>query len=109
MQGYHFFAEMPEEWKSKSGCKAHNPFTRATIRQAMAFGQKRNCIAVLTGEEHRMPGGERECLSATFHHLDSDTSFGSVSREYLRKRCVRIPAAWVEKLHPMLWRRVTSD
>lgn len=108
-KGIIFYAEMPDGWKSKSGCKDHKPFTRATLKEAIAFGQLRNCIAVLQGREHRCYGGTQECLSAVFSSEDSDTNLTSVSRDYLRMRCVKVSADMARKLHPRLLARIEGE
>lgn len=103
---------MPESWASKSGCKDHAPFTRDYLRSRVGMPGDMglfNCVAVMTGHEHRCPDGSQEALSSVFDHADSDTNLGSVSRDYLAKRCVRIDADLARKLHPRLLARIDAD
>lgn len=106
--GFHFYAEMPEHRRSKSACREYKAFTRATLREGAALGQLCNCVAVLTGDEHRCPDYSQEALSAVMGTCDSDTNLGSVSRDYLAKRCVRIDADLARKLHPRLLARIDA-
>jgi hypothetical protein len=113
MKGFQFFAEMPEGWRSKSGCKTHAPFTRKTLKEWASRGVTCNVNAVFIDEEtgRKMRSGSPgtyEALVATFGHSDSDTSVGAVGWEYLDKRCVRIDEATARKLHPRLFARLDA-
>lgn len=103
MKGIRFYADLADE-----NCP---PFlrraTRKRLREYAINGGQLNCIAVLTGEEHRCYDGSQEALSATFFHPDSDTSLSSISRDYLR-RCRHIDERTARKLHPRLAARLDS-
>jgi hypothetical protein len=113
MKGYRFFAEMPEERKSKSASKAYPflPWTVATMRKFAAEGVQVNCVALILDEKPYVQNGNvlQGAVTAVYATTDSPCCYGSVGFEYLRKRCVRIPAELVEKLHPQLAAYVNED
>lgn len=102
MKGYRFFAEMPEERRSKSASKAHpfQPWTVETLRGYTVIGRKVNCIAVVIDSQN---GRSIECVSSVYDHADSAVADGQCAFEYLRKRCVRVPEELARLLHPRLF------
>lgn len=104
MNGFHFYAEMPEERKSKSASKAfpHQPWTRKTLQGYADKGINVNVTAVSTEREHRHHG-TIDAIGAVYYHPNSDVATTGVSRDYLRKRTVRVPEALARKLHPALF------
>ena len=116
MKGYKFYAEMPDNYKSKSGCKSHAPFTRRYIKggshgtpyssSKQGKGIYLNCVAVCFGREHTCHDGSQECFSSVFDYANSDVNAGSVSLDYLRKRTVRISETLARRLHPRLFERL---
>jgi hypothetical protein len=120
MNGLRFYADLPNldrENAPMSGgpypnqpCLAKPP-SRITVQDLREFGNKGsrlNVVALLLGDEHRCHDYSQEALAATFGYPDSDTSLGSVCREYLR-RCRRIPEAVARKLHPQLFQRLDAQ
>jgi hypothetical protein len=103
MKGYRFYAEMPQDWKSKSGCKSHKPFTRANLEKT----EQCNVVAVLLDErgQLRWQGStmNMDAIAVPIEYSNGAVALASVSRDYLRKRCVRIDAALAKKLHPQMF------
>lgn len=117
MNGFRFYADLPgtlvqpEPHDKRFADPAWVYPKRITVRQlkdATAQGKHCNVIALLLGREHRCADYSQECLSATFGHADSDTSFGSVGREYLQT-CRRIPESLARQLHPRLFARLDQE
>jgi hypothetical protein len=117
MKGFHFFADLPgtlaqpEDYSGRYGDTPVFPkrTTRKQLREAAERGELCNVVALMLGDEHLCRSDySQECLSATFGHADSDTSLGSVSRDYL-KGCRRIPEALARKLHPRLFARLDAE
>ena len=117
MKGFHFFADLPGTLKQPE--QRDNRFaddvpvfakrtTRKQLREAADRGERCNVAALLLGHEHQNHDYTQEALCATFGHADSDTSLGSVSRDYLRG-CRRIDEALARKLHPRLFARLDSS
>lgn len=112
MKEYRFYAEMPEQQRSKSGSKQHLPFTRRTLRGLAEGGHYNNCIAVLLDEK----GGplyhpHDDCVDAfapLFERANSDVMLSGPSQGYLRRRCVRIDEALARRLHPALFLRLDA-
>ncbi len=94
MKGIRFYLEYPNKTEKN----------KATVKNL--GNHSGNCIAVFLGKEHTCPDYSQECLSAVFFTPNSDTNLGSVSHEYLRERCKRIPANLVKNIHPKLWSRL---
>jgi hypothetical protein len=111
MRGYSFFAEMPEERKSKAASKAHPfcPWTRETLRSFANRGLYVNIIAVAAGTQHlgNMSGNKRDvlydCVSALQDIRNSNVTTSSCTNGYLRKRAVRVDEELARKLHPALF------
>lgn len=111
MKGYRFYAELPYNRGSKGPTKDHPAFTRANIREQMEQGGKINCVAITLDENdtpYVTPNGNLTSISAALLTQDSGVSVAPMHRDYLRHKCVRIPAEWVKKLHPSLWSYVNS-
>lgn len=106
MQKYRFYAEMPEARGSKSASKQYGPFTREALQAAAARGGHVNCIAVLL--ENGKPlwcgiGGLRmDAIACDVERVNGPVVLGTVDRDYLRQRCVRVTEALAAKLHPKL-------
>ncbi|MGA1831626.1 hypothetical protein [Rhizobium wenxiniae] len=111
MKDVHFFAEMPEERKSKSASKAypHHPWTRETLRSFAMGGLHVNVVAVIQGTARlgEINGHKRDVhydsVSAVYDHENSAVASTGVTDGYLRKRAVRIDEALARKLHPALF------
>lgn len=113
MQGFHFYAEMPDDRRSKSASKTHPfaPWTRATLKHLAAEGQHVNVTAAFTGSEylfHDGQGARREAIAALFDHANSHVATTAVDPRWLRERCTRIDEATARKLHPALFEVLDS-
>lgn len=112
MQGYHFFAVMPDERKSKSASKRFpfQPWTRATLQTYADAGNYVECLAVdPEGFADMSLGGRKfECAGALMADNDQAVCGSSCSHDYLHKRCTRISEALARKLHPSLFRYLES-
>lgn len=107
MDGFHFFAEMPEARKSKSAGKRYpmQPWTRAYLKRAADEGKHINCVAVSTDRSTwRTDKGEvmKECISSLQDIENSPCCGSSASWSYLANRCTRVDEATARKLHPQL-------
>lgn len=116
MKGIRFYADLPgtfqqpEDYSGRYGDKPLLP-KRTTVRQLSEYAAltgRLNVVALLFGREHQCHNFTQEAISATFGHTDSDTSLGSVSREYLRS-CRRIPERLARALHPRLFARLDAE
>lgn len=112
MKGYHFYAAMPDERKSKSASKQYpmQPFTRATLATYAERGLYVECLAVdLEGFSDGTPCGRKfECAGALQAGNDQAVCGSSCSHDYLRDRCVRISEELARKLHPALFRYLAN-
>jgi hypothetical protein len=107
LTGYRFYAELPDGRGGKSGTKKHAPFTVAALRDVAARGLHNNVCAVPLDDEGR-PLWQGATLNADAvvsvrGTSNSPVCGGSVSRDYLRTRCVRVPQALARQLHPQLF------
>lgn len=106
MQKYRFYAEMPDNRRSKSASRHFGAFTRKMLERLAAAGGHVNCIAVLL--ENGKPlwcgiGGLRmDAIACDVERGNGPVVLGTVDRDYLRQRCVRITADLAAKLHPRL-------
>lgn len=100
MKNFRFYAEMPEERKSKSASKANpfRPWTVATLRDMAAIGSKCDVIAV-----HK--NGESVGTAIAGNEY-SYVWLSTYDRGYLRKRTTRIPEALARQLAPQLFARL---
>src|SRR5258708_3110558 len=106
MDGYRFFAVMLEERKSKSASKQYpmQPWTRATLRSYAKQKKYVDCSAVSTDSYISNGQIAHECAGALMANNDQAVCGSSTSRDYLRKRCTRIPETLARDLHPALFR-----
>lgn len=105
MNGYKFFAVMPEARKSKSASKQYPmPWTRKTLRRYASAGRYVECLAV--SNESFISNGQvcHDCVGPLMADNDQAVCGSSTSRDYLRKRRVRISESLARKLHPALFR-----
>lgn len=100
MKGIRFYADLVGMLPSRTTVKQ--------LRERAKRGEHINCVALLLGDEHKCHDFSQEALVATFEHADSDTSFGAVSRDYLRQ-CRRIPESLARALHPRLAQRLDAS
>lgn len=107
MKGYRFYAELPDGRASKSASKRYAAFTRANLEQLAARGAHNNCVAVPLDEAGRplWQGAtmNADAVVSVRGTPNSPVCGGSVSRDYLRTRCVRVPQALACQLHPNLF------
>lgn len=112
MKGFRFYADIigtEMDPETTGFVRGHLP-RDITVSRLRVLGEAQihvNCVALLTGEEHRGYKGTQECIAATFSHANSDTSLCSVSPEYL-SRCRHIPEALARQLHPRLFQRLDA-
>lgn len=115
MKGYRFYAEMPEERKSKSASKAypHFPWGVKELSRRAEDGFRACLVAVIM--DPNRPGtpwyrhsGMIESLSVAIDGNHSSYAVNGVSRKYLRERTTRIPVALARKLSPELFVRLGS-
>lgn len=113
LKGYRFYAEMPSDRASKSACKKYGAFTVAALRDMAQFGQCNNVIAVPLGNDGapiwQGASLNMDCFGAVRDIPDSSVCGTSTSRDYLRKRCVRVSAELAMKLHPSLVTYLTNE
>lgn len=106
MDGYKFFAVMPDARKSKSASKQYpmQPWTRKTLQGYAGASRYVECLAV--SDESFISDDQvcYECAGALMSDNDQAVCGSSTSRDYLRKRCVRISESLARKLHPALFR-----
>lgn len=113
MKGYRFYAEMPESRRSKSASKAHPffPWTVAALREQAAAGFSA-CVAAVYLQDDGRPlytgSGNVECVSVAIDGNHSSYCTTSASRDYLAKRCTRIPEELARTLSPGLFAYLES-
>ena len=113
MKGYRFYAEMPEARKSKSASKATPffPWTVGALRAESNVNGFKACIVAVDLCNGNPVWNSDGTMCATTSAFDSNHySYcgGSVSREYLRKRCVRVPEELARKLSPEIFRYLSE-
>lgn len=112
MDGYKFFAVMPDARKSKSASKQYpmQPWTRAIMRDYAAAGRYVECLAVFN-ESFIGAHGDicHECAGALMADNDQAVCGFSTTCKYLRKRCIRISESLARKLHPALFRYLDRE
>lgn len=115
MQGFRFFAVMPEARKSKSASKAHpfDPWTVARLRDKAADGFTCDLIAVHLDERGKpMWQGSTLNIDCTAPAIEGNqyTYCGcGVARDYLTTRATRIPESLARQLSPMLFQNLESN
>jgi len=121
MKGYRFYAEMPEDRKSKSASKANPffPWTVKALRERAAAGEFKGiminrapCVAAVELDERgRLSWNGDGSFGMVAPAIDGNHySYGytSGSREYLAKRTTRIPEDLARILSPELFRYLES-
>ena len=118
MKGYHFYATMPDERKSKGASKAHRmPFTRKTLESYAqptlppGTGPRKyvECLAVMPDTAQpsvHHAALQYDCVGALMADNDQAVCGSTCHNTYLRERCVRISEALARKLHPALFRHL---
>lgn len=106
MDGYRFFAVMPDERASKSASKQYpmQPWTRVTLR---GYAEQKKYVECLAVSNESFIGSGRvchDCVGALQKDNDQAVCGSSTTRAYLRKRCVRISESLARELHPALFR-----
>jgi hypothetical protein len=109
MKGYHFFAVMPDDRKSKSASKQYpmQPWTRATLETYAAQKRYVECLAVApeTKQGSNMHNAVMyDCIGALAADNDQAVCGATCHNTYLRDRCTRISEDLARKLHPALFR-----
>lgn len=113
MKGFQFYAVLPQARGSKAASKAypHDPFTVERLRQKATAGQRVECFALdiadHAGQSWRYNPQGAACV-LDFESDRASIGFTSVSLEWLRKRCTRIPATLARELHPELFEYLES-
>lgn len=103
MKNYRFYAEMPAARGSKSASKQYGAFTRRRLEYCALRGEHVNCIAVPLEKGQPMWQGSTlnmDAFGGVTDRMNSPVEGISSSRDYLRKRCVRIGADLAATLHP---------
>lgn len=114
MKGFRFYAEMPESRRSKSASKAHPffPWTVAALRERAESSGFRACVTAVYLQDDGRPlytaTGNVECASVAIDENHSSYCTTSASREYLGKRCTRVPEAVARMLSPELFAYLES-
>lgn len=115
MKGYRFYAEMPQERESKSASKAHPffPWTVAALREKADQGFRCDLVAVPIDDNGRLLWqGNSLCFDIVSVAIEGNRliyCIGGTSREYLAKRCTRIPEDLARKLSPELFHYLESN
>lgn len=113
MKGFRFYAEMPEERKSKSASKAYPffPWTVAALRERAAQGFRCDVVALILGENGK-PQYNGQWIADAIGVAISDNRlsycYAGVADDCLSKRCVRIPEDLARVLSPELFRYLES-
>lgn len=121
MKGFRFYAEMPEERKSKSASKAYPffPWTVKALRERAESGEFKGyltnrapCVTAVELQSNGYPmwnnNGTFGVVAAAIDGNHHSYGYCSASREYLAKRCVRIPEDLARILSPELFRYLES-
>lgn len=111
MKGYRFYAEMPDQQRSKSGSKNQWAFNREFLHRVADTGMHNNCIALMLEDGRPMwnsAGDKMDAIVPAGLRSNSAVCSGQVDQGYLRKRCVRIDAELARQLHPCLFSLIGS-
>lgn len=121
MKGFRFYAEMPEARKSKSASKAYPffPWTVAALESRADAGEFAGhlvnlapCVTAVELDDSGRPvwnnDGTFGIVAAAIDGNHHSYGYCSASREYLAKRCVRIPETLARKLSPELFNYLES-
>lgn len=110
MQGYRFYAVMPESRGSKSASKAHpfDPWTVARLKAKADEGFRADVVAVMLdrGQPVYTNAGYLESLSPAIAGNPLSYAVNWVSRDYLAKRATRVPVDLARRLSPELFTRL---
>jgi hypothetical protein len=113
MKGFRFYAELPESRGSKSASKANPlfPWTVAALRERSAAGFKA-CVTAVYLQDNGRPqynaSGMAETVAAAIDGNHHSYGYTSASRDYLAKRCTRIPEDLARALSPELFAYLES-
>lgn len=117
MKGYRFFAEMPQDRKSKSASKANPfyPWTVKALRERLESGAFKGyltnnapCVLVMALQSYNNDGTV-ETVSAAIDGNHYSYCYGSASLDYIRQRCTRIPESLARQLSPELFTYLESS
>lgn len=110
MKYYRFFAVMPEQRKSKNASKQFpfQPWTVSTLRTYAEQGQYVECLAIVPETLAQRHDDCYDCAGALMADNDQAVCGSSCNRDYLRKRCTRVPESLARKLHPALFRYLNT-
>lgn len=113
MKGYRFYAEMPQDRKSKSASKANafSPWTVKALRERAAQGFRCDVVAVQLGTDGKpVYSGNWMADAVGVAIADNRLSYchAQVADEYLSKRATRIPEDLAHVLSPELFRYLES-
>lgn len=120
MKGFRFYAEMPQERKSKSASKANGfPWTVKELRERAEQGDfvgyltnNAPCVTALELDSRNRPmwnsDGTFGVVAAAIDGNHHSYGYCSASREYLSKRTVRVPEDLARILSPELFRYLES-
>lgn len=106
MKNFHFYAELPEARGSKSASKHWGPFTVSVLWGIAHTGLRNNCIAVPLENGRPMYQGNTlnfDAFGVALEGVHNSVEGVGTTRDYLRKRCVRISEDLARKLHPALF------
>ena len=113
MKGYRFYAEMPQERKSKSASKANPffPWTVAALRAKAESGFRCDMVALIIGDNGKpVYSGSwmADAVGVAIEGNQLSYCHAQVADEYLTKRCTRIPEDLARILSPQLFRYLES-
>ena len=114
MQGYRFYAVMPESRGSKSASKAHpfDPWTVARLKAKADEGFRADLVAVMLDDSGQplWQGATLICDAFATAIEGNPLSYcvTGVDRDYLAKRATRVPADLARRLSPELFTRLES-
>lgn len=113
MKGYRFYAEMPEDRKSKSASKANPffPWTVKALRERAAQGFRADVVALQLSDNGRpVYSGNWMADAVGVAISDNRLSYchAQVAEDYLAKRATRIPEDLARILSPELFRYLES-
>lgn len=113
MKGYRFYAEMPQDRKSKSASKANPffPWTVKALRERAAQGFRCDVVALIIGDDGKPLYSGNWCADAVGMAIEGNRlsyCHAQVSDDYLSKRATRIPEDLARSLSPELFRYLES-
>lgn len=105
MKGYRFYAEMPQDRKSKVKPDFF-PWTVAALTTRANLGYRADIVAIYLDEWNRpiySNAGYLEGATVAIEGNAFSYTTDGMSRDYMRKRCTRIPESLARKLSPQLF------